>query len=177
MFILKKFGLKNKMENQNLNVDIKNYIDFKMKKRNPREIKLQDNFKFNYGCCLDENAKKFKVFHIIENELNKKIDIIRFLKKFDKLNATKKIILNKNQSFTLENKSLKVITHKQYSNEFLTSFNEIQNKQKEERTLELISYLNKRQNENAINDVDKILLIDMECELRDFILSKFNFEP
>jgi len=53
----------------------------------------------------------------------------------------------------------------------------MQNKQKEERTLELISYLNKRQNENAINDVDKILLIDMECELRDFILSKFNFEP
>jgi len=100
MFILKKFGLKNKMENQNLNVD------FKMKKWNPREITLQDNFfKFNYGCCLDENAKEFKVFHIIDYELYKKIDITLFLKKFDKRNATKKIIINKNQSFMLEKKA------------------------------------------------------------------------
>jgi len=149
-------------------------IDIKKPKRNLIEISCWESFKFSYLSCFYRYAEKYQIFEVINDELKKKIDIIPMLSNIDKLDKLKKILLNKNQIFMLENKNLKVINQKQYNDKTIESYEDLKKKLRLENINELLFYLKKRSYERSINDVDKLLFFDMENELKSLILDEMN---
>jgi len=161
----------------NINMHLKPLpIDIKKTNRKLIEISCWESFKFTYLICFNKYAEKYQIFGVVNDELKKKIDIIPMLTNIDKLDKLKKILLNKNQIFMLENKNLKVINQKQYNDETIESYEDLKKKLRLENINELLFYLKKRSYERSINDVDKLLLADMENELKSFIIDEMNMK-
>ena len=161
----------------NINMHLKPLpIDIKKTNRKLIEISCWESFKFTYLICFNKYAEKYQIFGVVNDELKKKIDIIPMLTNIDKLDKLKKILLNKNQIFMLENKNLKVINQKQYNDKTIESYEDLKKKLRLENINELLFYLKKRSYERSINDVDKLLLADMENELKSFIIDEMNMK-
>ena len=165
--------LNNLGNNQKFNADIQNYINYKKIERNKIKIHFCENLAYLYFCRPKTLGKTFKLLQLIEYELSKKTDIINVLKNIDQLNTSNKTILNKNQYYMLKNKRLKFVTANQkiYNTE---DFEELLNQNNQEKIRELIKYLSKRNEENILNDVDKMLFVSLDPELKEIIKKEAN---
>ena len=165
--------LNNLGNNQKFNADIQNYINYKKIERNKIKIHFCENLAYLYFCRPKTLGKTFKLLQLIEDELSKKTDIINVLKNIDQLNTSNKTILNKNQYYMLKNKRLKFVTANQkiYNTE---DFEELLNQNNQEKIRELIKYLSKRNEENILNDVDKMLFVSLDPELKEIIKKEAN---
>jgi len=154
---------------KSLNSDIKKYIAYKKRPRNKIEIGFCEYFKHFYFCRPSKMTKTYKILHVVEDELYKKIDIVQLLINIDQLNAANKILLNKNQHFMLRNKKLKGVSvmTKDYG---LDDYLLMKQKNREEQILELSRYLKIRNEEtNSLSDLDKLLFISLEDEIQEMI--------
>ena len=75
----------------------------------------------------------------------------------------------------LKNKRLKFVTANQkiYNTE---DFEELLNQTNQEKIRELIKYLSKRNEENILNDVDKMLFVSLDPELKEIIKKEANLD-
>jgi len=160
----KPIKLNNPSEND---TNIKKYMELKLTKKNYPEVFICEYFKFTYlPCRLANKAKLFRSFEIIEYELEKKTDIIHLLRKLDKLNIFKKAIFNNDQSFMLENARLKPID---VEKAIEVKFEDLQYKRKVDKISEMITYIYKKNEENSLNELDKVLINNLEKELRNIL--------
>jgi len=167
--------LHNVGNNQKFNSDIKNYIDYKKIERNKIKIHFCENLAYLYFCRTKTLGKTFKLLQLVEDELGKKSDIIHLLKNIDQLNTVSKTILNKNQYYMLKNKRLKFVSANQkiYDTE---DFEELLNQTNREKIEELIKYLSNKNGDSTLNDVDKMLFVSLDQELKELIKKEANID-
>jgi len=150
-------------KNQGLNKDIKRYIKYKQIKRKKIEIDFCTNCIYKRFCHNSKDAK-FRIIHLVEEELNKKIDILNLLKNIDQLNTANKFFLNKNQSFMLRNKKLKNVCVNPTNN--IDDYNDLLKKVDVEQKKELTLYLNNKLQSNNMTDFDTLLFVDLSEEIK-----------
>ncbi len=162
----KKIPTRNK--GQSFNEDIKNYIKQKKLKRNKIEISYLQNFAFKLCRCKVLDDQTYRFLNAIEEEYNKKTDIVLLLKNIDRLNCLNKILLNKNQNYMLKNKDLKVVgfSDKKHNSD---DIEEIKKTEKEQKIIELYHYLKNKIEENKISDIDKFLFVQIDPELKELM--------
>jgi len=167
--------LNNLGNNQKFNADIQNYINYKKIERNKIKIHFCENLAYLYFCRTKTLGKTFKLLQLVEDELGKKSDIIHLLKNIDQLNTVSKTILNKNQYYMLKNKRLKFVSANQkiYDTE---DFEELLNQTNREKIEELIKYLSNKNGDSTLNDVDKMLFVSLDQELKELIKKEANID-
>ncbi len=99
-----------------LNNELENLMEFKAKERKEVDFSLCDRFLFRY-CCRgnSKNSKdefiKNQMFNTARLELYKKTQIVDMIKFIDEVNLLKKIFLNEQQCFMIENGDLQTIVN------------------------------------------------------------------
>jgi len=116
----------------------------------------------------EEKIIKFELLIAAEEILEKKSDIKELFKIIDQLRLFKKIILNENQCFMIENRELQNINYDNNKNSIL-KYNEMVEINKEKYELKkkkLLDYLKKHKEENTFSTIDKLLLNYVDQELK-----------
>ena len=158
-----------------LNKEISKVIKSKNKKAIDINISFSDRFSF-VNCCGESKTKTnslYNLINIIENELVKKCDFVKILRKLDQFSLIKKIILNEGQCMLLNNRDLKIITSKDEN--LLTSKRiEIDGDEgiNEHIRVSIINYLKSRMETNSISEIDKLLVKYLPAEYQ---LNELNF--
>ena len=116
-------------------------------------------------CCYkngsnEENNLNFKLLKAANKEIDKRLEILDFIKVMDQLRLLQKIILNENQCFMLQNRELhRVIDTKIYTDDEEAKMKE--EKESESRK-KLLKYLATRKTEDSLSSTDKLLFNYME---------------
>ena len=130
-----------------------------------------ERFFYSYCCYKDggneEKNLKYKFFKAVNKEIDKRLEILDFINVIEQLRLFKKIFLNENQCYMLQNRELhRIIDTK------LQSYDE-ELKRKEKRDSDdksnLIEYLVSRKNEGRINNTDKLLFTYMKDDIKSDI--------
>ena len=179
---VKKKSLKIKLfHNDNkdiiLNKDIHKIIEFKNHELEP--VHISSSERCYYNCCyntrkLDKNdlkSLKFKLLTIYQRDIDKRIEILDFIKMRDQFRLIKKIILNENQCYMLQKREL----HKIIDSKILTD----EQKLKEEENLEfekkqnLINYLKTKKESNNLSPIDILLFKYLDVCLKSEINEQY----
>ena len=162
-----------------INKEINEVIEYKNHKLENVHISTPERMYFTY-CCFNGNSKKeeknykYKLFTAVNKSIEKRTEIFEFIKIIDQINLILKILLNKNQSFMLQNRELhRVIDTKILSDDDEKTLIEARDL---ERKKDLIDYLSKRKNENSLSATDILLFKYLESELKDEINSEIKIE-
>ncbi len=136
------------------------------------------NLKF---CCFcpkylySNDKQRYELLMASKKAIKKKIEIVDILRQHDQFRLLKKLILNENQNFMVNNREVqsvsmsKVSSDKNKEEEKLTK-----DKQHEENLERLLEYLHARKNENTLTGVDIVLFKYMNEEMKSKIKDKIN---
>ncbi len=105
----------------------------------------------------DSKLIRYELLKAAEELLDKKSEISEIFNLLDQFRLVKKILLNKNQCFMLENREIHNINNtnsKRQKKELLELQEEKFNKEK----FSLKEYLLKKKNDNSLTEIDKLLL-------------------
>jgi len=173
--------LKNK-ENKDviLNKEISKIIDFKKQDLEP--VHILPSERCYYNCCYntkklgknDLKSLKFKLLTVYQRELDKRLEILELMKMKDQFKMIKKIVLNENQCFMLQNRDLhKIIDCKIISDEDKLLDNQKYEQLNKEK---LIQYLKLKKEKNNISSIDVLLYKYMSLDLKSEISNIVNIE-
>ena len=177
---LKLLGL-----NENIiNKDVSNIINFKQKKREKVVIRPCERFCYiNCASCYitQRFAKKKRNYNLryelidqVEIEIEKKLDIIDILKKNDQFRCLKKALLNENQCFLLENRDYHtIVNEKGLPTEKIENLHDLKQKQK---FVNLIDYLNMKKSEGSFSNIDVLFLKYLNEDMKDRIKKEIGFD-
>jgi len=169
-----------KVQKENIfNKDLKHLINYKDKKREEITITSKERFCFLNCCCFTYNRKnrtknnlRYELINLAEKELNKKLDIVELCKNFNQFRLLKKLLLNKNQCYLLENRELNSLTIvKSIPNEEIEDLNEYYEKK---RFNLLVEYLKLKKFDENISNIDKLLIKYLNYDLRDKLKKEFS---
>jgi len=164
------------------NKDIKNIISYKKKPY----IKFELSY-WERCCCYNKTketiSNKKELFEIADSIIDKKSEIFLLWQSIDELNLLKKIILNENQCFMLDNKSKKFLRGKSISNSNKVNVEQIgdsfdinlhdENKNIESRS-KLIEYYKMKKAKSKINDIDDMLWLYLDETIKLSIEEELN---
>jgi len=182
---VKKKSLKIKLfHNDNkdiiLNKDIHKIIEFKNHELEP--VHISSSERCYYNCCYntkklgknDLKSLKFKLLTVYQRELDKRLEILELMKMKDQFKMIKKIVLNENQCFMLQNRDLhKIIDCKIISDEDKLLDNQKYEQLNKEK---LIQYLKLKKEKNNISSIDVLLYKYMSLDLKSEISNIVNIE-
>ena len=142
----------------------------------PIEITTLDYFCYKYFfSCLkmkSESNKKRQIIKLSENEMYRRMDLVKLMKHLDQISILEKILLNKHQVFMLENKAKQIVFNRHESNNITLGENEI----KENKILDLIEYIKKQKLNNKLGKDDYILLENLDIEIKQRILKEVEMD-
>ncbi len=168
--------LKNKDEDIILNKEINKLLKFKKKKRKEIQISKCKRFEFIH-CYLEERSNhesnlgraKLELMTQAERIIKKRSEIFEVWNVIDHVRLLKKLVLNENQCFMINNKGRQLLTSEggPVTKEDLDKLdeNEYQNS-----TNSLIEYFQKRKEENKANAVDILLYKYIEENLKKEVI-------
>ena len=108
------------------------------------------------------------MYELVEDKYNKYLDILQFIKQINQFNLLKKLILNENQTFMINNQALKTVVGK-YRKIDDEVFNMTTEEKLEKKQISLIDYLKSRNENNNISDYDKVLYSHLADDLKEKI--------
>ncbi len=163
-----------------LNKDIKKLIDFKKQKRSKVEIQICERFCFYYfypeqrinKSKKEEKRVKFEFMMAAEKEIEWKSDVLNLWKVIDQLRLLKKIILNENQCFMLNNRDLQTITNK-IEDAKQKSIKDLDEEKFQKRKNKLIEYL---KNKKSKTPVELLLFKYVDDDLKTEIRQEIEFD-
>ena len=161
-----------------LNKEIVKVIEYKKHKLFDVNISACDYFCFTNCCCKfekDPNKNmKFNLFKESQKEIEKRIQILDYIKLVDQFKLIQKIILNKNQCYMLQKREL----HRIIDSKILSVDEEakkLEEKEKENRD-SLCNYLSTRKSENSLSQIDILLFKYMENEIKSSIKQEISLD-
>jgi len=161
-----------------LNKEIVKVIEYKKHKLFDVNISACDYFCFTNCCCKfekDPNKNmKFNLFKESQKEIEKRIQILDYIKLVDQFKLIQKIILNKNQCYMLQKREL----HRIIDSKILSVDEEakkLEEKEKENRD-SLCNYLSTRKSENSLSQIDILLFKYMENEIKSSIIQEISLD-
>ena len=182
-------SLINSKSKENLEFNYSNYIKYnnlteiiayKVKKKTKVIIDSSENF-YRLFCCWfihkirsENDFKKLRYELVIasEQEVNRRLNGVNMINRFDQFNLFKKLILNKNQCTMLENRDLMVITNKPiFTNDEFKNLHEDKEKAKLNN---LVKYLKERCTENNLSNIDIMLYKYLKLDIRESIEKELN---
>jgi len=146
---------------------IPSVIDLKKKKNIIVEFSHLDVWLYRYCYCvtkqLNNNELKIKnqLLYLAHDLMQKKIDILELVKFIDQFRLLKKIILNENQCYMLENRENQTIINKPVESEDIFTWK----RQKKDESL--IKYLKNKNDQNDFDHIDNLLYSYLEKEIKD----------
>ncbi len=157
-------NLENSKENnsQELNKEIRKLIEFKKKHRRIVKLSSAERFYFNFCCygstaqnVTNEKSLKYELMLAAESSIAKKTEILEMLKTLDQFRLLKKIILNENQCFMMDQRDLQMIVNKnaRSNDEIEKLLEDI----KQEKRSNLIHYLKSLKQESKVTSIDTLL--------------------
>jgi len=164
-----------------LNKEINEVIEFKKHKLVDVSLTFSERCYFKY-CCYNRNKTgneeinlKHNLYLAANKEINRRIEILEYIKMMDQFRLLSKIILNKNQCYMLKNREFhRVIDNKlnitSVEEELKLEEIEKENKQR------LKEYLFIRKNENCLNQTDILLFKYMQNDLKAEISNEINLD-
>ncbi len=102
-----------------------------------------------------------------EEVVSNKSEILELWKKLDQVSLLKKIILNENQCYMLNNRDLQTVINKRNSK--VRDLKLINEEKNNERKVNLIEYLKKKKSENDLNIIDNLLYKYLDEKLKEEI--------
>ena len=165
-----------------LNKDIDKIIEFKKEPR--KEVKLNKSERFFYSYCYipctcgntkveSESKTKYEILNSLNYAFANKTNIVKLLKMIDQLRLLRKIILNEEQCFMLQNRGSQTIINKRsfLSNMCLEQINEVKDKVNAEN---LAKYLDTRNVDDNLSSIDLLLLKYMDPDVKFQVLKQMN---
>jgi len=160
-----------KIKENVINKDVKQLISYKEKHKEKVTIRIPERFCYVNCCCYKNNRMKnknynlrYELINLVELEIEKKTNIIEIFKIFSQFQLLKKLLLNENQCYLLENRELHTLANsKSTPIEEIEDLNEIKEKQ---RTEKLLEYLRKLSKANINSNIDILLLKYLNEELK-----------
>ena len=161
------------------NVDIVELLKQKEKRKLKVTISFCEQFKYAL-CCFEmknnnANHKRSRkeLLILADMEISKKFNIISLLKKNDQFDLLTKTLLNKNQTFMLQNRDLRNIIVNEQVNEEPThhkinfQINSLNIKKIKKRTQELETYLIDKYRNRSFNKTDQLLLSFLDDHIKN----------
>jgi len=151
-------------------------IDHTKKKRETYNILFCELFCYKYlFCCKFDRDKansrvKNQLIYQAEYEIDKKVDTLKILHIFEQFAILKKILLNENQCYMLDNKGKKIIYNKKISSKL--DFSKVIEEKKSKMEERLVDYLKDKKEKNQLSEVDMLLYNLMEDEIKEKICEK-----
>jgi len=161
-----------------LNKEIVNVIEYKKHKLIDVNLTACEYFCFtNCSCKFDGDPNKnlkYKLFKKSEKEIEKRIQILDYIKLVDQFKLLQKIILNKNQCYMLKKREL----HRIIDGKILSTDEEEKLAEEKEKANQqnLCNYLSTRKSENSLSQIDILLFTYMENELKLSINGEINLD-
>ncbi len=153
------------------------------KKTGIEEIKVTccERLYFVY-CCFNKNKQgvnielkmKYELLKACEQEVDRKIEILELIKIADQLKIIKKLLLNENQCFMLQNRGITNLIDTRVSSE-LDENQQIEEKERAKKK-NLIEYLLKQQRDHKLNQIDTLLFQYLEKDLKEEIKGEVKFD-
>jgi len=174
-----KHLIKNKEKDIVLNRDIHEMIEHKSKLRKEVVIEYCERSMFIY-CCGEskylengnnERSPKDELIKAAEAYISKKSEIFEVFRTIDQLRLLSKIILNANQCFMIQNRSLQSIIHRNKSS---STFSTIVEEKFESNLARLTEYLRNKDKNNEFNPIDIMLFKYLDKDIKSNIQKEVN---
>jgi len=179
--LLKRTNFINKKNNEIYNKSLKQIIEEKSNINEKMTISQGYRCKY-YVCCYDKkvseyetykysdkiNIIKYELMKAAEEELEKKLEITELFKVIDQFRLLKKILLNENQCFMLDNREIQNINNKNRKNLQKLGVKEgalaieLNKLKYETKKKNLCKYIAKRKSDGSLTAIDEILLKYMD---------------
>jgi hypothetical protein len=110
-------NLKNERLDSKKKEGVKSFLFFNQKPRESIDIDKCTIFKHRFCCVRKVDSKevnkyrKTNLLNLAEKEINRRLDTLEMLKLIDQIDIIKRLILNENQVFMLNNKGKKILTN------------------------------------------------------------------
>ncbi len=159
-----------------MNKEIDNIIKYKETPRKEVLISFSERFKYSH-CCkssdLKEKEIKGRIELIIaaEEVIGKKSEIFEIWKIIDQLRLLTKLLLNKNQTFMIQNRNFHSIINPKKKSIDLNHFRE---EKYEENTKDLMKYLKEKKEKNELNAMDLLLFKYLDEDLKQKVKGEVN---
>ena len=152
---------------------ISNIINEKKKKSESIKIGKFERCKF-YICCYETKIKdlnninvwRYELMKEAESTLDKKSDILYLFKTYDQFSLIKKILLNENNLFMLENREKQNIFHTFLSEDSVQQIRDINTAKQDLKKMKLEKYLKEANEKQSFTQVDKLLYQYLDESLR-----------
>ena len=164
-----------------INKEVRNLIKYKEKKREIIVIGKCERFCFLSCCCKSKKVKYNSRLELIKNaeaEISKKFDVIENLKSQNQMRLLKKLLLNENQCYLLENRELHILNNDK-NNKNTTISGELEDLNlliEKQKTAKLFEYLKIKKQENSFSVVDTLLIKYLNEELKNKIKAEIDVD-
>jgi len=164
-----------KKDNIIINKDVKKLIDYKSKEKELIKIGSCERFCYINCCCYTKTRNKkdknynlrYELINHAEAETSKKFDIIEVFKQFNQLRLLKKLLLDKNQCYLLDNRELHSLTNnKSETTDTIQDLNQIN---ETENFDNLIEYLTIKNQNKDFSVTDLLLLSYLKEEMKNIV--------
>jgi len=166
-----------KKDNTLVNKDVKKLLEYKDKDKEQIKIGNCERFCYINCCCYMKTRNKkdknynlrYELINHAETETSKKFDIIEVFKLFNQLRLLKKLLLDKNQCYLLDNRELHSLTHNKIeTTDTIQDLNQII---ETENFDNLIEYLKAK--EQNLSNIDLVLLSYLKEDIKNELKKKF----
>jgi len=178
----RKSNLNFKLKPVIINKEVKNLINYKDKKRETISIGRCERFCYLCFSSFKSQRKNFNLrLELINNaeaEISKKFDIIEHLKVQNQIRLLKKLLLNENQCYLLENRELHLLNNNKSIKMPLTTV-EIEDLDlitEKQKSAKLIEYLKNKKQDNSFSVVDTLLLKYSNQEMKAKIKTEVDLD-
>jgi len=162
-----------KLKEAIVNKDVKSLLNYKSRDREIITVSKCERFCVLGCCCFNKKQSdnlKYELINHAEKELEKKFDVIEVFKLFNQLRVIKKLLLNENQCFLLENRGMHTLTNSK--SKPLGEIQDLDVVKFNESFRKCLEYLKSKKQEVGFSDIDLILI----KYLKEEISSKINEE-
>jgi len=160
--------------------DLAGLITHHKVKRESYQITFCNLCLYRYFFCFYSEKDKAnsrlrnQLIYQAEYEIDKRVDTLKILQIFEQFKILKKLFLNENQCYMLDNKGKQTIYNKKISSKH--DFSRVIEEKRTKMDKDLIRYLNERKQNNQINEIDSLLFNLMDEELKLVVNEKVSMD-